>query len=262
MTGCQVLAVEPRQTEIMATLSEQGAMLEELRSVVTLLTPETARADLRRLIVDENILHRSSLVSRRKLFEKLGRRYFRQQVPVATARFVRAVQNTQDPSQVGLLAYVMFLWNDALTFALGCEWLAPKLRSAPFEAHTGAAERELEFQSEGFPAMQTWSETTHRRIAQHYLSLLRHCGYATGAARKTLRRPFISADVVLFGVQLILGGGERADQIPGHPLLVAMGLSLEDTLGALADLNAHGRIRFVTQGGLVQLDLLEEAATQ
>ena len=246
----------------MATLSEQGAMLEELRPLVALLAPETAREDLRRLIVQDNALHRSSLVSRRKLFRKLSNRYFRVQTPVATARFVKAVQRTQDPAQVALLAYAMLLWNDALSLTLGCEWLAPKLGGKPFWAVTGDVEKELEFLAQRFPKMQAWGQATRKTIAQHYLSLLRDCGYATGSARKTLRRPFVSPDVVMFGVQLIMGGGERATQVPGHPLFVAMGLSLQDTLAALTDLHSQGRIHFASQGRLVQLDLCPEDGLQ
>jgi hypothetical protein len=108
---------------------------------------------------------------------------------------------------------------------------------------------------------QPWGQATREHIAQHYLSLLRDCGFATGSAQKTLRRPFVSPDVVLFAVQLILGGGQTPAQVPTDPLFTALGLDLQDVLNALTELHAQGKLRFATQGGVVYIELPPEEET-
>ena len=242
---------EPRQTKVTARLSEQGAMLEELRTVIPTLQPERARADVRKAILEDNVLRRPSIASRKKVFKKLSARYFRADTPQATARLVAALQRESDPIQVGLYAYTMLLWNDALIFHLGCDWLAPKLGRAPFEVEASDVEDELKRLSKRFPEIKKWSQSTRQKVSTHYLSLLRDCGFATGAVRKHLRRPYISPEVVLFGAQLVTGGGEPPANILEHPLFTAMGLSVEDVISALTELQQHGHIEFAIQGGAV-----------
>ena len=65
-------AVEPRKTKIAAQLSEQGAMLKELRAALPVIRPTSARDDARRAILEDNVLRRPSINSRRKIFEKLN----------------------------------------------------------------------------------------------------------------------------------------------------------------------------------------------
>jgi hypothetical protein len=246
---------EPRHTDITARLAAQGAMLEDLRAVVGLVSPETARADARRLVVDEDVLHRATLESRRLLFTKLALRYFPTDMPRAAARLVRVFQADSDPQVHSLVAYAMLLWNDALAFRLGQRWLLSKLKGPPFSAVTGDIERELERIAAEEGAALAWSDETRSRVARHYLGLLRDVGYATGSAAKKLRRPYIPPRVILFGVQLILCGGETPSEVPEHPLFRAMGLSISEVIEALNDLARDGLIDFALQGAVVSLKL-------
>ncbi len=243
---------EPRHTDLTARLAAQGAMLEELRAIAPLVFPETARADARRLIVDENVLQRPSLSSRKEVFKKLSFRYLRADSPQTVGRFVRAIQGVTDPLHFGLLAYTMLLWTDVLVFTLGVEWLAPKLAGPPFEAVTADIETEFESLAKGFAGLKNWTPITRHKVATHYLGLLRDCGFATGSARKVLRRPFVPPEVALFGARLIIGGGEPAAAIPEHGVFKALGLSVNDVLEALAELRQQGRIEFAIQGGVAQ----------
>jgi hypothetical protein len=252
-----VSSLEPRSTKISAMLSRQGAMLEELRGVIDDIDPENAREDLRRLILEENVLRRSSLSSRREVHRKLGERYFRKETPKASSHFVTAFRRISEQSQTGLLAFTLLLWNDGLTFELSQRWLAPKLHGPTFEAETTDIERELEFLEEAQPVIKSWNSITRKRVARHYLSTIRDCGYAIGSAKKKIRRPYISPQVILFAVQLILGEGESVVRVPEHELFTAMGLSLQELIGALEELDRQGVVRFASQGGAIHLELTD-----
>lgn len=247
---------EPRQTKITARLNAQGAMLEELLIVTSAIEFDSTREAAKKAVLEDNVLHRPSLGSRVDVFEKLSVRYFRADAPRAVSRLIHAVQTASDRLHAGLFAYTMLLWNDALVFLLGCEWLAPRLGGPPFVVETSDIEAELERLShKKAPEIRKWRPGTRRRVATHYLGLLRDCGFANGKVRKTLRRPYIPPEVVLFGVQLILGGGESADGVLKHPLFRAMGLSVEDVIAALTALHQEGRVEFAVQGGIVHLKI-------
>jgi len=246
---------EPRSTKITALLSRQGAMLEELRGVIDYITSESAREDLHRLIMEDNILRRGSISSRKEVYRKLAERYFRKDTPKANALFVTSFRKVADPAQANLLAFTLLLWNDALTYELSQHWLAPKLSGPIFEAETTDIERELEFMEKAHPVIKTWNQVTRKRIAQHYLGLVRDCGYASGSDQKEIRRPYISPQVILFAIQLILGGGEPVVKAPEHGLFTAMGLTLRDVLAALEELDQQGYVRYESQGGVIYLEL-------
>lgn len=249
--------LEPRSTKITAMLSRQGAMLEELRGVIDFVNPESAREDVHRLILEDNILRRSSISSRKEVYRKLSERYFRKNTPKANALFVNSFRHTSDPLQSSLFAFALFLWNDGLTFELSKQWLSPKLRGFIFEAETTDIERELEFMEKAHPAIKSWNEITRKRIARHYLSTIRDCGYASGSAKKVIRKPYTSPQIILFAIQLILGGGESVVTIPEHDLFIAMGLSLLDVIAMLEELDQQGYVRYESQGGVIQLELVE-----
>jgi hypothetical protein len=163
-------AVEARQTRITARLSEQGAMLEELRAVLPVIRPTSARDDLYRAILDDNVLRRPSMNSRRKIFEKQNGRYFRLDASLTVARLVKTMQMVQDPLQNGLFAYVMLLWNDALAFRLGREWLAQRLGSALYDTRASDIDVELDRLSSRIPQIHIWAPSTRHTIAINYLS--------------------------------------------------------------------------------------------
>lgn len=255
-------SLEPRRTTIAAMLSRQGAMLEELRAIAPALDPTNARSDARRLILEENFLRRPSLSSRNELHRKLAERYFRADTPLATARLVKTLQDAVDADQGNLMAYCMFIWNDGLAYELGQQWLAPRLTGDPFIASTADIERELTYLAQMHPEILTWGEITRKRTARHYLSLLRDCGFARGAAQKALCRPYISPAVILFAVQLILGGGQSAASVPEHDLFHTLGMKVGDVLDGLTELNSLGLVRFNIQGDVIQLEILQEESAR
>jgi hypothetical protein len=233
-------------------------MLEELRGIVHLLQPDSAREDARRLIVDEDVLHHDSITARTWVYKKLGMRYFPRTAPALAARFIRSAQAESDPSQFALLAYSMIAWNDGLVFMLGKEWLVQRLRVAEYAAETQDILDELDWLAANrAPSIEGWSGVTRQSAAAHYLSLLRDSGFATGSLRKQLRSPYVSPGVVLFGTQLILGSGGSPESVPEHELFGIMGLGPADVIDALTDLHAEGRVTFRIQGNVAHIDLHE-----
>ena len=199
-------------------------MLEELRRVLPYIDPGNSRADISRLVVKQNFLHRPSLASRKAIDKKLSERYFRRDQPNSSAEFVRSARLANDQPTLALLAYAMLLWNDGLSFLLGIEWLAPKLVGAGYEAETDDIIRQLDLVAQKQKHVAGWSTITKQRVARHYLSMLRDCGFAVGGATKVIKKPFVPPDVVLFASKLILGGGEPKRTIPENKLFTAMGL--------------------------------------
>ena len=145
---------EERNEEISSKINRQGAMLDELKRLVPILDPTDVRGTLRQLVVEEDLFRRSSLASREQLFSNLGVRYFRADTPKANANFVRAARVTMDESEVGLLAYVMLLWNDGLIHFLAQAWFAPRVRVPNLWFRTDDVLSELDRLAASVPAIR------------------------------------------------------------------------------------------------------------
>jgi hypothetical protein len=74
----------------------------------------------------------------------------------------------------------MLLWNDALVFPLGGEWLAHRLGSAPYDTQTPDIDVELDRLSSTIPQIHIWAPTSRGKIAIDYRNLLRDCGMRRG----------------------------------------------------------------------------------
>lgn len=236
-------------------------MLQELRATLPYLTPKNGRVDARKAVLGRNVLVRRTEGARRKAFEKLAERYFPTDKPGFTALLVTTLQECADGLELPALAYVGYLWNDGLAYELGVEWLAHRLETLPWQVETKDVMSQLESLAQQRPEPRRWGPATRVRIAQHYLSLLRDCGFATGALVKQLRRPFVPPSAVLLAARLLVGSGEATSKVPEDPLFAAMGLRIQDVLDSLTELAAAGVIGFDSQGGVVKLDILERSDT-
>jgi len=251
------MGVEPRSDELSSRLASQGAMLQELRATLPFVTPGAARADARRAVLDQNVLMRRTVGAREKVFRKLAERYFPNGKPRFAALLVNALQQRADEVELPALAYVGYLWNDGLAFDLGLGWLARRLETLPWRVETGDVESHLEALAHQNPEARRWADSTRESMAQHYLGLLRDCGFATGARVKQLRRPFVPPSAILMATRMLVSSGEATTKVPEHPLFAAMGLRIQDVLDALGELASAGVIGFDSQGGVVRLTLPE-----
>lgn len=234
-------------------------MLQELRATLPYVTREHARADARRAVIDQNVLVRRTVGAREKALRKLTERYFPADKPVFAGLMAATLQQRSDEAELPALAYVGYLWNDGLAFDLGADWLARRLETLPWQVKTKDLVGHLETLAEEHPAARRWASSTRERIAQHYLGLLRDCGFATGSLVKQLRRPFVPPSAVLLATRLLVGSGEATSRVPEHPLFAAMGLRVQDVLDSLTELAAAGMIEFDSQGGVVSLTLPERS---
>jgi len=104
-------------------------------------------------------------------------------------------------------------------------------------------------------AINTWRESTRKKLAGNVLSALRDFGLLTGVQRKSLQRPLVAPEVALHLCRVLDGEGLR-----GRALAEARDWRLflwesHDTSLALAQLAQRGDIRFERSGRTVVLDV-------
>jgi hypothetical protein len=251
---------EQQSEEISTRINRQGAMLDELKRLAPLLDPLNVRQSLRRLVVEEDLFRKSSLASREQLFSNLGIRYFRRDTPQANANLVRAARRATDEAEIGLLAYVMLLWNDGLVYLLTKEWFAPRVRIPTAGFRTDDVMWELDRLAASTPEIGRWSQVTRRSVASHYLAMLRDCGLARGTQKKELLSPYIPARVVHLATLLLTNAGVPSRAVAEAEFFRAMGLTTGDVVELLNELDRVGVIDFAVQGDVTHLVVREVVA--
>lgn len=246
--------IEDREQDITSRLSQRGAMLSELRSLMRTVGPDLDRSRMRHAVVDKNILNKASVNAREYTFKKLSTRYFPEHMPNATSGFVSQFVAEDDTEQQGLLAYLMLLWTDGLMWELGRRWLVHRLAIVGYEPTPDEVEEQVDYLRRDDPRTAGWTSQTCGKIASNYLNSLRDCGLASGRAKKLLRQPYVAPATVGFGALLVAGSGTPTHEVAEQEIFRFLGLTPVDVIEALKELDHAGWIKFRVQGGVVVLD--------
>lgn len=248
---------QPKE-RLTARLAAAGAMLPELYATAEVIGESPTPARLREAILHENVLARSSLPARVKVYQKLQQRYFPPSSPDEWPLLVRALSREEKSDQKALVTYVALCAYDPLFRTLNLRWLVPQLNDVGREIEVAEVLQAVEVLERSHPEVKRWGESTRLSLAQHYLSALRDFGFARGGARKRLARPHVGAHVMLFVCELLLGREVPPRDVLQHDLVRVLGLDLNGAIEALNELDRLGMVHFRSQGGVVNLYLLKE----
>jgi len=235
-------------------LSARSAMYTDLRILLESTETPLSTDGFRALVVEKNVLSRSSSSAREKQWKELRPRYVLDCNQPLFSMFWNEWQLCKSEPERGLTAYILFSLNDRMVFDLGTEWLYPRLKQSPSELRTEDVKTFLKASLKKHPEIEKWSHETFLRVVQHYMASIRDFGLATGKLKKVSVRP------ALYGapIRLILRALNLLQTSPldmlrstAFRLLALDGIEVIDALG---ELNRMGELRFRIQGDIVEMD--------
>jgi len=240
---------------LLARLSSRSALATDFAMLMERV-PEYRAATFRAAVIDDNILARSSLSARAKLFKEIKGRYLLDEASPLFAAFIAEWRAYPDPHDRQLLSYVLFALNDRTVFLTSSEWLFPHLRQASSELRIG--DLIVFFHRLGkasHPEVAAWTKTTLTRVAQHYLASVRDFGLAIGGTRKVAVRPSLQPAPVRLLLRALLMAGTAPSAIIRHESFKILGIGPGEVVDVLSDLNRQGALRFRMQADIIELTL-------
>lgn len=238
-----------------ATLAGASAMWSEMQTLLDHGIAGLEPGDIRRLVIDENILAKRTLVNRQKVWKKLTERYSLTPQEPRFRDFLAHYYREPSAGQRGLLGYLLLCANDRVVRRLGAEWLAPKLSRAgtplrieDLKSHFPALVREA-------PAIARWTPTTRLRVFQHYLGAVRDFGFAQGTLKKRTLRPHVGSRALVYAIQLAQMEGLAPLGVLESDWMRLLGIDLDTAITRMYQLNAEGLARFRMAGAVVELSL-------
>jgi hypothetical protein len=213
----------------------------------------------RALVLNENVLGRSSSAARSKLWKELKSRYRLDGDDPLFGAFWTEWRRSDCDSERGLTAYVLLALNDRFVADIGIEWLFPLLRRAPAEIRVADILAFISRAEPAHPEVRSWSEKTRLAVAQKYAASIRDFGLAKGTTRKSTVRPALYASPVRLLVRALRLAGIGPLEIVRSRIFRLLALDESEVIDALGELNRLGALRFRMQGDVVELDVRESA---
>lgn len=209
----------------------------------------------RALIIDDNLLARSTGSGRSKLWQELKGRYRLDAEQPLFAAFLSEWRCCSSEPERALTAYILFALNDRLVTYLGTEWLFPLLRRAPAEVRVPEILAFLARAQTEHPEVGAWTQETKLGVAQKYCASIRDFGLAQGAARKVTVRPALYGAPVRLLVRALRLAGTPPLTLVRAPVFRLLGVDAPEVIDALGELNREGALRFRMQAEVVELDV-------
>lgn len=239
----------------LARLSARSGLLTDFRRLLD-QGGATDPENIRSLILEANLLARSTAAARSKLYQELKGRYLLDpHIPVFAA-FLQEWKSATSQEEKNLLAFTLLALNDRTVMLTSCEWLSPHLRKADSDLRVG--DLEIFLRSEGrerHPEISNWTPATLRRVAQHYLATVRDCGLATGSIRKAAHRPALYAAPSRMLLRALQLSRVSLPEMITHETFKILGIAPGEVADALAELNRQGALTFRQQADVIELSL-------
>src|SRR5260221_7197539 len=189
----------PEEQPITAQLAAAGSRRTELETLLHAVSPNATPAQLRTLVMDENITGKPSAASRAKVWRQLKENYLLDPGVPEYRAFMAALQETKTPSDRGLLLFLMLARTDRLFREVTLDCISPLLGQSGTTINTAAVQATLE-QLVG--TERRWTQETLVTARQHILSALKDLGVLQGGTRKKSVRPHPGEQVTLFAARL------------------------------------------------------------
>lgn len=240
-------------------LSARSALYDELHQLLDASAERHSMAGYRALVVEGNVLGRSSSAARGKIWKELKGRYRLDGDDPLFAAFWGEWRRSESDSERGLTAYVLLALNDRFVADIGIEWLFPLLRRAPAELRVADILAFINRAESSHPEVRSWSEKTRLAVAQKYTASIRDFGLAKGTSRKSTIRPALYASPVRLLVRALRLVGIGPLEIVRSRAFRLLALDESEVIDALGELNRLGALRFRMQSDVVELDVRESA---
>ncbi|MCL4552491.1 MAG: DUF1819 family protein [Candidatus Marsarchaeota archaeon] len=243
----------PESQPISARLAAAGSRRSELEALLAIAPSDAGIPELRQLILESNVAGKSSAVSREKVWAQLRQRYVLDlQVPEYRG-FAEGMRATNNPSERGLLCFLMFARTDRLFRELTLACVSPLFTKQGTPVDTVNVDDYLKgiVARHGF----SWTEETRVTVRQHALSALKDFGVLVGGVKKRTARPRPGQETTLFSVRLAKLEVLTDRQVLESQWFRLLGLNTDRVIELLYVANRAGKLNFRMQADVVELSV-------
>lgn len=243
----------PDEQPIQPRLSGTGSLRAELEALLAVATPETTQAELRRLVVEDNVTGKRSETTRKITWKYLRPRYALDPAIPEYRAFVAGMRVATAPTERGLLCGLMFARCDRLLREVTIECVSPLLREPGTVIEPSAIDGAI--RQHTVATGQSWSPSVQRGVVSHLQSSLKDFGLLTGSLKRRTVRPRVGVQGTLLALRLGRLEGLTDRQALGSRWFRFLGLEREAAMELCYTAARAGAVGFRAQADVVEIRL-------
>lgn len=244
-----------KEARYSSRLSARSALFTDLSLLLMNQTAVLNSAEYRDLVIKENLLSRTSLSSRKKIWQELKKRYILDATHPLYAVFWKEWKRCVTDPERAQTVYCFLSLNDRLVADLNQQLLFPLLRKAPVNIRVQDVLAFLERSAKIHPEISNWTDTTKLRLSRHYLASIRDFGLAKGKIKKITTRPSLYGAPARLLIRALRLNGVGDNDIIRSPIFRLLAVDQSEVIDALSELNRKGDILFKIQGDVIEMNI-------
>lgn len=245
------LASEPTYT---SALSSKGALLEETLAVLRQMDRGHCIEDVRAMVVEQDLLGKTSKSTRRTEWKKIHRRYLANAGHTPT--LARMVVHAPDGQTQKLVLFYELCRSTPLLRDTTIECVYRRYAEGFSGIDKSIIQQYFDELSTAHPEIAEWSPQTRDKVISNTLTVLRDFGLLEGSQRKTFSRLYVPLPAFVYVLYRLPRDGLKAPrQVLEAQDWRLFFLEQADVVMLLDEASAVGHCTFKHRGDVYTLDL-------
>lgn len=238
--------------------ASKGALLEETAQILEALVAGNSLEQVRKMVVEGQILHQRARATRETIWYHINRRLFANRNQWIFDDIVKAFEKGSHSSEFISLIYLHYALHDHLSFDF-----VTQLVWNHCNRHLPIVSRDdvyflLDQAAREQTHISKWTEASKSRLTRSILAALRDFGLFKGKAKKEITQPRLPLFTAEHLLRILSLEGLRGNEIIYDLTWRLYLLSPNDVAHILLQLSQERRIRFEKVGDTVVLELPSE----
>lgn len=239
-----------------SALSSKGALLEETLTVLRLVDQGHSIEDVRTMVVDQDLLGKTSESTRRTEWKNIYRRYLSESNCKHARTLARMVVHAPDRQTQKLVLFYELCRSTPLLHGTTIECVYPRYAKGFSGIDKSVIQQYFDELSTDHPEIAEWSPQTRKKVISNTLTVLRDFGLLEGSQRKTFSRLYVPSPAFVYVLYRLADDGLTA----ARPIVEAQEWRLffldeQDVVMLLDEASAAGHCTFKHRGDVYSFDL-------
>ena len=196
-------------------INRARSLINETKIIFKEINNKSTIEEIKKLIIDENILTIRASSTRQAAFRSIKKRFFpNNKIDIAIYRFINSSKISKDAKN--FLIYYKTAKSDELIYDLTVKKLYNKLKLNESTINTKEILSFFDENVEDHSEISKWSINTKIRLARHYLSIMKDFKFLKGSRVKIILKPQIPLETILYIVFFLKENGILPENILNH----------------------------------------------
>ena len=236
-----------------STLAGKGAYLPETKKILEQMAAGRSVEEVRRAVVEEDLLDQRTLESRKTYWGEVFRRYISERDPGHVADLARVVARCPNTTAVDLVLFYEYCQVDDLLYDLTAYCTYELYQNARTAIDKMDVNQWLHQQEDDHPEIADWSPQTRGRLTSGYLSTIRDFGLVTGAQKKEFYKFYVPREAFVYALYHQKDRGLQGKQLIESTDWRLFLLSQREVIFMLEDAANGGFVHFRRAGDVYDL---------